>query len=88
MGGLHGTKHKRGDMDRECEYKNFVRSSIRLIVPKSTGLREPAWKTSWAKSLRYAKTSMAVATFKRNWKRVSLSTETSFSTRPLVFSRS
>lgn len=24
MNGLHGPKHKRGDMDRECKWRRFV----------------------------------------------------------------
>lgn len=32
MGGLHGTKHKRGDIDRECEFHPYSEPHYRADV--------------------------------------------------------
>jgi len=73
MNGLHGPKHKRGDMDRECLLIfRFTKTSINVLT-QSTDLRALALKTFKERSLLCAKINTGVGTCKKNWKRASQS---------------
>jgi hypothetical protein len=81
MNGLHGPKHKRGDIDRECEglhlflvlpqanacFGHFFKSIVSLAL---------AWKICRVRFRHCAKTSMVVGTCKRSWRRELLSIAT------------
>lgn len=67
MNGLHGPKHKRGDMDRKSLTRllaNWKSSSLRFF--QSTVSPVPALKTCRVKFQRCARINMVVGTFRRS----------------------
>lgn len=68
MNGLHGPKHKRGDIDRECQYSAFVLIQFLLFTNRkqSIDLLAPGSKIYKEKSQPCVKINTAVATFRRN----------------------
>lgn len=74
MGGLHGPKHKRGDVDRECTWAHLLNSGRLLINDaQSTASQAHVWRICRARSLRSARISMVAATFRRSWRKACLS---------------
>ena len=73
MGGLHGPKHKRGDVDRECKWAHLlsVRSGLTYGV-KSIVSQARVWRICRARFLRSAKINMGAATCRRSWRKVCL----------------
>ena len=81
MNGLHGPKHKRGDVDRE-----FQRSTVRDIPDRTYQLivlPAPASKISLVKLPACARISTVAVISRRSWRRGSLNIETLSSARPL-----
>ena len=83
MNGLHGPKHKRGDIDRECTSLTTHRCArlgdVDVVLTKyvqSTGSREHVWRISLGRSRNFARTSMAAATSRRSLRRVCRNTAT------------
>lgn len=75
MNGLHGPKHKRGDIDRECMWTNYVflLCAKYVLIFQSIGLPVLAWKISRERLLACVRTNMGVGTCRRNWRKVLLS---------------
>ena len=71
MNGLHGPKHKRGDMDRECMLTHLFPKTRTNIFIQSTDLQARVSKIFRERSLPYAKISTDVDTCKKNLKKVS-----------------
>lgn len=71
MNGLHGPKHKRGDMDRECMFSiRFLQISVNIFI-QSTDLQALVLKIFRERFLLYAKINMDVDTCKKSLKKVS-----------------
>jgi hypothetical protein len=67
MNGLHGPKHKRGDIDRECVWTDSVfLLCANSVILQSTGLPALAWKIFRGRLLVCVKTNMGVGTCRRN----------------------
>lgn len=75
MNGLHGPKHKRGDMDRECTWISsllFARTKASYAY-QLIDLLVHVWRIYRARFQPCVRISMDVDICKRNWKRVCLS---------------
>lgn len=72
MNGLHGSKHKRGDVDRECMFIDLgdMSSWLTFALSQSIASLVCVSKICKAKFRRCAKTSTVAAIYRRNWRKV------------------
>ena len=75
VNSLHGAKHKRGDMDRECELMpTSLHCHLTNVVDKSTASQALVLRICKARSLLFARINMAAGICRRNWKKALPST--------------
>lgn len=73
MNGLHGPKHKRGDIDRECALLSLCGILNLIVSLKSTGSQALALRIYRARFPLCAKINTAAVICKRSWRKVFLS---------------
>ena len=71
LNSLHGAKHKRGDMDRECKFTfTSLQRAVTNAVDKLTALQALVLRICKARSLLFARISTAAGICRRSWKKV------------------